>query len=289
MNASFTETGVHLAHQVFDWQEAQRLRAAIAPHMLIGARDPFNPVAVPMPATLQLVCAAPKMLELMHELVGFVGVYEQRLVVKDAHFRGPVFLHQDCCYHKGGFKYSAFVALSPVTAENGGLTVYPGTFRFGYLGDAGEIDRALLAQVGAEPYTPTMQPGDVLVMHSATWHESGPHCDGPDRVLLDIIYGSADDPFCNGMAPSLLRTAPHVRSRVARIRELQAQLVAVESGDARPRGAQPADASHAADGSGRGGDRQGARLVPASGQADRPGSNAHGVGEHRGVPAKVRP
>src|SRR5581483_11638430 len=123
-----------------------------------------------------------------------IALYNQRFVVKDEHSRTPVFAHQDYCYHVGWpNKASAFVALSPMTPENGGMVFYPGTHHFGYLGDAGEINIDIL-EPGWPELAPSLDPGDVAIMNSCTWHRSGPHVSGPDRVLADIIYQPADDP-----------------------------------------------------------------------------------------------
>jgi ectoine hydroxylase-related dioxygenase (phytanoyl-CoA dioxygenase family) len=82
----------------------------------------------------------------------------------------------------------------------------------------GEIDPAILT-TKPEIICPVLAPGDVVLMHSALWHESGPRVTGPDRVLADIIYQRADDP-----ARALPREGIFVRSRSSRLRELQAQV-----------------------------------------------------------------
>lgn len=214
--------GVHLmqgllpAERVAEWAACVPARERAA--------DPFNPVAVEIPvdSPLREIARYTSMVGAMREVLGadWPWVYNERVVMKDRHAREAVFLHQDCVYHQGFLnKWSAFVALSEVTPENGGLVVYPFTCNFGSLGDAGEIDRRLLE--GREAYCPTMAPGDVLFMHSATWHESGPYTGGPDRILVDIIFQPSGDP--RGI------DRPLVRSRVSRIRELEAQLAAVRA------------------------------------------------------------
>lgn len=147
------------------------------------------------------------------------SVYNLRFVVKDALRSGPVFLHQDSPYHLGSSpKVSVFVALSTVTPENGGLEFWLGTHRYGYLGDAGEIDPSIL-KVKPKVICPVLGAGDVVVMNSHLWHASGPFVHGPDRVLADIIYQPYDDP-----ARDLPREGIFRRSRVSRLRELQAEV-----------------------------------------------------------------
>lgn len=99
------------------------------------------------------------------------GLHSIRVVRKDENNREPVFVHQDSPYCLGFFdRYSAFLALSPCGAQNGGLFVYPGTHYLGYLGDAGAIHGDLTSQLYR--FTPELAPGDCLLMHSAIWHGS---------------------------------------------------------------------------------------------------------------------
>lgn len=295
-------TGVGLARGVFAPEDVDRWRAAVTASILAGPRDPFNPVAVELPELLREIARHSDFIEMAKKRLDSyrLSLYNERLVVKDAAARGPVFLHQDCAYHKGGLdKWSAFVALTESSARNGGLTVYPGTHVYGSLGDAGEIDRAMLAAVGAEPWTPSMNPGDVLLMHSATWHESGAHTEGPDRILVDIILSPGEDPFClplsgpcTATAPAALHVAPLVRSRVSRIRELEAEVRALRTlKSLHDRSEDPSAPAgrQAADGRGRGRDRIDDEVVSEPGQADRAERDAASVGRDRGVPAGERP
>ncbi len=124
---------------------------------------------------------------------GNVGLYNFRIVKKDVDDVAPVFLHQDIGYHVGGFeRYSIFVPLTECNAQNGGLTLYPGTHHFGYLGDVGEI-RDFLPN-NYPRFTPALNPGDVIIMHSALWHASGSNQNGQERIYLDIHIQDADEP-----------------------------------------------------------------------------------------------
>jgi hypothetical protein len=123
---------------------------------------------------------------------GNVGVDFVRVVKKDATNTAPVFLHQDLCYQAGSFqRYSFFISLTSCHPQNGGLTVYPGTHHFGYLGDAGEIGDILPA--GYPQITPDQAPGDILVMHSALWHKSGENHARTPRVYLEVHVQDAND------------------------------------------------------------------------------------------------
>lgn len=196
----------------------------------------FNPVAVDEqpPPPLADMHKHPALLNVIEQAFGpDIALYNQRFVVKDRHSRGAVFLHQDFPYHLGWpNKASAFVPLSAMTPDNGGLVFYPGTHQYGYLGDAGEINPDMLGP-DWPAYSPSVGPGDIVLMNSLTWHRSGPHISGPDRVLADIIYQPADDPSGSALLRGQWRTEifldrkqakRFVRSRTTRLVELQREV-----------------------------------------------------------------
>jgi len=136
--------------------------------------------------------------EFLYALSGFfngnVGSDNIRIVRKDAHNFKAVFLHQDTCYQIGSFeRYSFFIALTPVNIENGGLIIFPGTHKFGYLGDAGEISESLLPD-NYPQISPNLSIGDILIMHSATWHKSPENTSREERVLLEVHIQHIDEP-----------------------------------------------------------------------------------------------
>lgn len=122
-----------------------------------------------------------------------VALYNHRVVMKDRNSDATVFLHQDYCYHLGfPDKCSLFIPLFKCSELEGGLSFYPGTHQYGFLGDAGEIDKSKF--LPWEKITPTLEPGDVAIMNSCLWHESGPNSSDTDRVLFDTIIQPSDDP-----------------------------------------------------------------------------------------------
>jgi hypothetical protein len=124
---------------------------------------------------------------------GEVALDFMRIVKKDTVDRDPVFLHQDAGYQVGRFDaYSFFIPLTECGVQNGGLAFYPGTHNFGHLGDVGGI-----APVLPKAYPmlqPTVDVGDVLIMHSGIWHFSTPNISGKNRVYLEVNIRAADDP-----------------------------------------------------------------------------------------------
>ncbi|MFT7774899.1 phytanoyl-CoA dioxygenase family protein [Roseateles sp.] len=169
---------------------------------------------------------------------GDVGLYNIRIVKKDATDVAPVFLHQDIGYHHGSFqRYSFFVPLTECNQTNGGLTFFPGTHKFGFLGDAGGLHDVAPAEL-LRP-TPSVLPGDVIVMDSALWHRSGPNETQAERVYYDLHINHADDPasqypICGGREvndwsisydPDFL----FENSRTQRLRALYKQLEALQA------------------------------------------------------------
>jgi hypothetical protein len=124
---------------------------------------------------------------------GNVGLYNIRIVKKDAQDILPVFLHQDIGYQYGFFeRYSIFIPLTKCYQENGAISFYPGTHQFGFLGDAGEISDILPPEL-IKP-TPDLFPGDVVIMNSALWHKSSQNQTKEERVYFDIHVNDANDP-----------------------------------------------------------------------------------------------
>lgn len=203
----------------------------------------FNPVSVDQvpPAPLCDIYKHPSILDIIEQAFGpNIALYNQRFVIKDHKSRDQVFLHQDSPYHFGNLrKASAFLALSPMNKENGGMFFYPGSNQLGYLGDAGEINPEILPP-DWPIVCPELNPGDIALMNSLTWHGSGPHVAGPDRVLADIIYQPADDPTGSELLRGEWQTEVFLskearmqtfkRSRSTRLKEMQARLDLLEKG-----------------------------------------------------------
>ena len=156
-----------------------------------------NPVALneQLPPALATMYQEPVFVATASHIFGpHVALYNHRFVIKDAHSRNKVFLHQDSCYHLGNLnKCSMFVPLSIANRDNGGMTFHAGSHKLGFLGDAGEINPDSF-DVRWPKVTPEVHPGDFIIMNSALWHESGPNLNGVDRIMADMILQPADDP-----------------------------------------------------------------------------------------------
>lgn len=194
-----------------------------------GRAVEWNKVAVsgPFPDAIESIPDA--LVDVVQPILGSdVGLYNLRFVVKDRHMRDGVFTHQDCAYHMGGRnKLSAFIPLTRVTPENGGLYFYPGTHKFGYLGDAGEIN----VPTGILPVHPSVNPGDVVLMHSDLWHGSHECTSGEDRIIVDCILQPSHDPSTKRALTGIAGRLPwgndykiFKRSRVSRIKQLEEEL-----------------------------------------------------------------
>lgn len=223
LKEEFDQNGVVVCRGLFDaswykpyWDEFYN------PDRVAG----FNPVEIngPFGTQLGLLPHEHKITSTARLLLDcdFPSLYNYRFVVKDKHALGRVMLHQDICYHVGGFnKLSAFAALSSVIPENGGMWFVLGSHKYGYLGDAGElnIDAVSTHKMGC----PVLGPGDVVFMNSATWHFSEANSCGVDRVLADMIFCPNDDPAVNCLTKEM-REKLFIRSRVSLIRQMQIEI-----------------------------------------------------------------
>jgi hypothetical protein len=239
----FVVRGAVPAAQVAQWQLAWQDFSARFQQRKV---DPYNPVVVheDVPPVLAEIHRCPSILDVMEQIYPDLALYQQRFVIKDAQSRTPVFLHQDFGYDHGWpEKTAVFVALSTANAENGGLILYPGTHAIGYLGDTGEISEDFIGPDWPR-ICPSLEPGDLLLMHECTWHGSGPHRLGVDRILVQITYQPADDP--TGVAllrgerstglqvGQVSRDRIFVRSRASRLRELQAEVNSLRAAKQQP-------------------------------------------------------
>jgi hypothetical protein len=122
-----------------------------------------------------------------------VALYHSRVLIKDKNSENKVFLHQDYCYHLGfPNKSNLFIPLFDYNKTHGTLSFYPGTHQYGFLGDAGEIDKSKFYPW--EKITPNINAGDVVIMNSCLWHESEKNISDIDRVMFDIIIQPSNDP-----------------------------------------------------------------------------------------------
>lgn len=124
---------------------------------------------------------------------GRVGSDFYRIVKKDIRNSSRVFCHQDTGYQIGGFdRFSLFICLTNNNHLNGGMVLYPSTHKFGYLGDAGEISKKITKKY--LKICPNLKIGDVLVMHSALWHESNENLNKTNRIYFEIHIQNIDEP-----------------------------------------------------------------------------------------------
>ena len=198
--------------------------------------DRFNPVHLheKLPPVLAEIHKCAELLDVMQLLYPDLALFMQRFVIKDHNSRTPVFAHNDFCYDYGWpEKTTVFIPLSVSNKENGGISFYPGTHHFGYLGDAGELNTEIIGP-DWPLVCPTLEPGDIALCHTCTWHCSPPHVSGPDRILVQATFQPASDPSSTALLRGEWRTRYRlsalprdkffVRCRSSRLRELQAKV-----------------------------------------------------------------
>ncbi len=169
---------------------------------------------------------------------GNVGLSFVRLLSKSADSPSAVILHQDISYQYGdNEQYSLFLALSECHNLNGGLSLYPGTHKLGYLGDAGELESSVLPN-DLTAVCPELNVGDVLLMNSNTWHFSQAYSQGHERLMLEAhiidglspyaknaLSGSCNSEWKVEMNPVNREEVSFFKnSRSQRIKQLQSEL-----------------------------------------------------------------
>ncbi len=222
-------------HMVREWQSEWR---AFYRRSLNGKRkvNPFNPVHVheAPPEVLEKIHATPKILDILEQLYPDLAIFMQRFVIKDSNSRTPVFTHGDFAYDYGWpEKTTCFIPLSPSNRKNGGISFYPGTHHFGYMGDAGEVNTKLL-KPNWPLICPELNPGDIALCHTCTWHCSPAYESGPDRILVQATYQPSSDPSSTALLRGQWRLRYRLsdvprdqfftRCRSSRLRELQEQI-----------------------------------------------------------------
>jgi hypothetical protein len=221
--------------QIEDWQREWRSFYQTA---LDGKRkvNPYNPVHVneAPPEALANIHAYPAILDVLEMLYPDLAIFMQRFVIKDSSSRTPVFPHGDFAYDYGWpEKTTCFIPLSPSNSRNGGISFYPGTHHFGYMGDAGEVNTNLL-RPDWPLVCPDLEPGDIALCHTCTWHCSPAYESGPDRILVQATYQPSSDPSSTALLRGTWQTRYRLsevprdqfftRCRSSRMRELQTQI-----------------------------------------------------------------
>jgi hypothetical protein len=239
--AIYRETGFFVVRNVIPeerirvWQDSWN---RFYSERLAGSRkvDPFNPVQVhePAPADLAAIHQCPELLDVLEVLYPDLALFMQRFLIKYPGSSDPVFVHNDFAYDYGfQDKTTVFLALSPSNFANGGISFYPGTHHFGYLGDAGEANIELLSP-DWPLVCPDLEPGDIALCHTCTWHCSPPHSSGPPRILVQSTFQPSSDPSSTALLRGQWRTRYRLsqlprerffaRCRSSRLRELQRQI-----------------------------------------------------------------
>jgi hypothetical protein len=117
-----------------------------------------------------------------------IYLYSFRFVLKDKDNDGAVFLHNDIGYHLGYMnRISAFVAVSDAGPVKDGMEFFLWKHKFGLMGDAVELNSEVLGD-GWPVIRPNLLAGDVIIMNSSHWHQSGHNIDKSDRIIADIHY-----------------------------------------------------------------------------------------------------
>ncbi|MBI2299391.1 MAG: phytanoyl-CoA dioxygenase family protein [Armatimonadetes bacterium] len=131
-----------------------------------------------------------------------IGFLSDKVIFKgeEVEFGSP--WHQDWAYWKGSHKLTVWVAIGPVTPENGCLMVVPGShrrplehqsFNDPKTGFGNRIDLAAHGLAGREVTVP-LESGAAVFFHDLTVHASHPCAAGRRRRALAVTYRNLAEP-----------------------------------------------------------------------------------------------
>ncbi|WP_218081533.1 phytanoyl-CoA dioxygenase family protein [Anthocerotibacter panamensis] len=203
LKATFAQQGYLSFRQVFCPQEITLLLAGIDRarsrlHQLSRGRMFFYDNLFQKNDDLQAFISQPKILDLLTPIAGpDLFVRWDQLVVKEP--GGVEFpWHQDNSYNDLiEPHFQLWIALTPMTPENGGLWVQPGSHRSGLLPHI-QVDKHMVCTT--QPGTPVFiqaEPGDVVLFSSYLLHHTAPNRTQQSRWAYVVEYMSQDqlDPY----------------------------------------------------------------------------------------------
>lgn len=173
----------------------------------------------------------PTILEIVSQLIGYeLRVNGHKLNIKHANYGSPVEWHQDWAFypHTNDDLLAVGIAIDPMTAENGGLLVIPGSHK-GIVYNHHHSDGYFVGAVTDGEFSPknavpvTVGLGGISIHHVRTLHGSEPNKSPEPRRLLLTQYCAIDAwPLC-GIADwesfnaDIVRGEPTKRPRVTNV------------------------------------------------------------------------
>jgi ectoine hydroxylase-related dioxygenase (phytanoyl-CoA dioxygenase family) len=138
-----------------------------------------------------------RFLEIATSILGpDVVLHHSKLFQKPSELGAPFPMHQDWSYFPTvrDSMIAAVIHVSKATDEMGCLRVYPGSHRFGRVGDSsGQVDSEFLNRHPLDKALPLVaEPGDVAFFHYCTLHGSMPNRSSDVRktVLVQLYAGN---------------------------------------------------------------------------------------------------
>lgn len=202
---TFREQGVYILRGIFNKTDAENIQSTwqdyYAGTLQAARKASAHPkLNVPIsedigehPVTLSRLYRHPALVAIATQILGpDVAFYNNRLTMKDEHFRGAIGVHSDYPYNCGlGQKISFFVPLTPASAANGSLYFMLKSHHLGYCGGIPKLDHTEFPEFPA--ICPELSVGDAVVCDYHMWHYSLPAEFTGERVLFQIIYQPAND------------------------------------------------------------------------------------------------
>ncbi|MEO0822252.1 MAG: phytanoyl-CoA dioxygenase family protein [Pseudomonadota bacterium] len=180
-------------------EEAARHRAALeAAESRIGPVHYRPKIHTVLTSALDLA-TDPRMLDLVEAMIGpDILLYNATFIIKEPHTPSHVSWHQDLTYWglSGDDQVTAWIALSPATAESGCMRMVPGSHLAGRRDHATTEDASNVlfhGQTVADVSEATaelcpLRPGEASFHHGWTLHASMPNESDDRRIGLNIQY-----------------------------------------------------------------------------------------------------
>ncbi len=207
--ARYRETGFATPMRAVDAAQAETWRADLVrccgqaerPVSAAGIRQPSNRIKpyLLFPWAAELV-RNPAILDAVEAVIGpDILIFHTTIWWKAAQSEGFVPWHQDGTYFGlAPFEHvTAWLALTPSTAESGCVRVLPGSQKLGQLPHADQKDPANMLSRGQTVQAAVdataavnleLQPGEFSLHHTLALHSSAPNLAAHDRIGLGISY-----------------------------------------------------------------------------------------------------
>jgi hypothetical protein len=193
---AFNRDGFLILRQALARSEVEPLRAA-AEGLFAAAAGEWISAPEKLHPDLQAYAHGPFVQGVIGELNGPSEVLLGFLYRKQCTSPVPKLWHQDAVYWdmSDARVMAMFTPVTPVNERNGAILVIPGSHRIGRLFHRAASNYNLVCDVSAfrEPQVVTLEPGDVMLIHSFTLHCSPANPSPEPRINFGLHFHHRDN------------------------------------------------------------------------------------------------